>query len=654
MRQKKNFIRSLLMAGFIVLCGVQTVNLSHAEIPVPAFKPTILEENKVEEEVLNVRVSPLAPIPAAKPSKAKITLAPFEPNNKKIVVTADAGLKIIDDDLVNSKERSFYSDRQARLSQEIFDLQTQGKIEAANNKILTLKNSLLLGHIFAERYLHPTAYDAHEDELVQWMKKYSDHPQASQIYKLALKKNPALKNSLNKPQKYKRISGNLSAISQQGKLYKTTKNRSNDQNSRVRKLKNNISKEIKKQRLTAALHMLSTDYAVQFMDDVEYDHQRSLIAAGYMYAGKYDDALRLAKSAMKRSGSHVPMAGWVMGLVEWQNGNYRDAATGFQSAASSQYASGWLMSASAYWASRAHMRGGNTELVSTWLKLAATYPRTFYGLIATRALGHDSQFNWSLPVLNREDVKVVESTKQGKRAAALIQSNQHALATMELKNLSFDDDVQKKKSLLAYATKHHLPSLMMALGNSFSGPRGEFYDGALYPYAAWSPKEGFIIDKALMYAFIRQESRFNQRIRNPSGATGLMQLMPNTANHVSGQEIYQSERGKHLLQDPALNISLGQKYIKELLDYNSVDQDLISLAVAYNAGPGNLSKWKAERSHIDDPLLFIETIPYPETRAFVERVIANYWIYKMRMEEPTPSLDAVAEGKWAVRVARNN
>ncbi|HPF77678.1 MAG TPA: lytic transglycosylase domain-containing protein, partial [Alphaproteobacteria bacterium] len=85
----------------------------------------------------------------------------------------------------------------------------------------------------------------------------------------------------------------------------------------------------------------------------------------------------------------------------------------------------------------------------------------------------------------------------------------------------------------------------------------------------------------------------------------------------------------------------------------AVGQDLLSLAIAYNAGPGNLAKWKEERAHIEDPLLFIETIPFNETRAFVERVLSNYWIYRIRLDQKTPSLDAVAKGQWARYAAQD-
>jgi hypothetical protein len=75
---------------------------------------------------------------------------------------------------------------------------------------------------------------------------------------------------------------------------------------------------------------------------------------------------------------------------------------------------------------------------------------------------------------------------------------------------------------------------------------------------------------------------------------------------------------------------------------------LFEAAIAYNAGPGNLAVWKARFADVADPLLFIELVPYRETRAYVERVMANYWIYSLRLGPGdtggVASLDAVAGG----------
>ena len=83
-----------------------------------------------------------------------------------------------------------------------------------------------------------------------------------------------------------------------------------------------------------------------------------------------------------------------------------------------------------------------------------------------------------------------------------------------------------------------------------------------------------------------------------------------------------------------------------LLGDARIKGDLFRMLTAWNAGPGNLNKWSRKVQHNNDPLLFIESIPSPETRIFVERVLTNYWIYRMRLRQPTPSLDATASGLW--------
>ena len=72
------------------------------------------------------------------------------------------------------------------------------------------------------------------------------------------------------------------------------------------------------------------------------------------------------------------------------------------------------------------------------------------------------------------------------------------------------------------------------------------------------------------------------------------------------------------------------------------------MLTAYNGGPGNLLKWKKNARFYDDPLLFIEVIPSAETRIYIERVMANYWIYNMRFGNKNQTLEQLAEGKWPI------
>ena len=78
------------------------------------------------------------------------------------------------------------------------------------------------------------------------------------------------------------------------------------------------------------------------------------------------------------------------------------------------------------------------------------------------------------------------------------------------------------------------------------------------------------------------------------------------------------------------------------------------MATAWNGGPGNLNKWRRNINHMNDPLFFIESIPSRETRIFIEKVLSNLWIYRLRLGQPTPSLDAIAAGQWPVYKSLDN
>ena len=100
------------------------------------------------------------------------------------------------------------------------------------------------------------------------------------------------------------------------------------------------------------------------------------------------------------------------------------------------------------------------------------------------------------------------------------------------------------------------------------------------------------------------------------------------------------------LFDPEFNLKLGQRYISILLGDRKINNDLFLMAAAWNGGPGNLNKWRRNIDDLGDPLFFIESLPSRETRIFIERVLTNLWVYRHRLGQPAPSLDAVASGVW--------
>lgn len=328
---------------------------------------------------------------------------------------------------------------------------------------------------------------------------------------------------------------------------------------------------------------------------------------------------------------------WVYGLDDWSRKDFAKAAQNFVLAAQRSNDSSWDRSAAAFWAARAFLRDRHPEQVSHWLREASKYPRTFYGQLAQRALGIDPSYDWSVEDLSSHEAEQLMGSSAGKRALGLIQVGQVTSAEKELLALADDPSGAMDRALLAVSQVGGLPSLAVKIGNKRLLKGDDFIDAAMYPLPAWSPTAGYKVDRALLFAIMRQESGFNPNATSQAGAVGLMQLMPDTAKLVSGDS-------KLNLRDPQVSISIGQDYIASLLKMDAVGGDLFSLAAAYNAGPGNLQHWRATIRSDDDPLFFVERLPSRETRLFIERIMASYWIYQNRLGQATDTLDAVASG----------
>jgi soluble lytic murein transglycosylase-like protein len=327
---------------------------------------------------------------------------------------------------------------------------------------------------------------------------------------------------------------------------------------------------------------------------------------------------------------------WRMGLDNWRAKKFGDAAQDFVQAAKQSKASPWDRSAAAFWAARAYLRNQQPEQVSHWLREAAKFERTFYGQLAQRALGIDPDYDWTVHDLDTRDAAALMRSSSGKRALALVQIGQVGAAEKELLILADDPSGAMDRALLTVSQASGLPSLAIKIGNKRLLKGDEFSDAAMYPLPSWQPRQGYTVDRALLYAIMRQESGFNPGAASQAGAVGLMQLMPDTAKLVTGE-------ANPNLRDPVVSIGIGQQYIASLLRSDLVGGDLFSLAAAYNAGPGNLQKWKSQ-IRTDDPLMFIESLPSRETRLFIERIMASYWIYQNRLGQESATLDAVASG----------
>jgi soluble lytic murein transglycosylase len=122
---------------------------------------------------------------------------------------------------------------------------------------------------------------------------------------------------------------------------------------------------------------------------------------------------------------------------------------------------------------------------------------------------------------------------------------------------------------------------------------------------------------ALLAAVAKQESRFSPTVRSPVGAVGLLQLMPDTAAELAGGPVSDAE-----LEQPGRNAELGARYLNQLL--NQWQGNPVPAVASYNAGPGAVSGWIDPRL-VEQPELWVEAIPYPETRLYVKKVLGNLW-----------------------------
>ncbi len=543
------------------------------------------------------------------------------------------------------------SNRDEKTYARIFALQGKGDIAGADKEIELISDDRLMGHVLYQRYMHPKAYTSSFEELQSWMEKYADQPGADKIYAMAQAKTPkGYKGKINKPEAYTEITRVREPSVDQAKPYQTALKRTAWQNKDAMVLRAEVLAKAKDGSPTAALKLLKSSKLSELLDTAERDILKSRIAQSYFYNGEFEKALDLAAEAAGRSGEKAPIASWIAGLGSWRMERYEKAARYFETAAESQYSSGWMSAAAAYWAARSHMRLGNFETISQWLEKARKHPRSFYGILATRALGRDFNFNWQVPPFTADYYDLLSSVPAGRRAIALVGAKQNHLAEEELVRIDTAIAPGLRDALLSYAIFADLPALALRVGSLLSKPDDKhFLDAALYPASPWKPGgKPYKVDKALIHAIMRQESKFDPYALSPSGARGLMQILPSTADIIDGQN--QSNKAmKYTLQTPEANLALGQDYLIRLLQVPFVKGDVIRMLVAYNAGPGNLQRWL--KSNIDedaDPLLFIEMVPMAETRAYVERVLASYWIYQMRDGEDTITLDAVVQGQWAV------
>ena len=294
-----------------------------------------------------------------------------------------------------------------------------------------------------------------------------------------------------------------------------------------------------------------------------------------------------------------------------------------------------------YWLGRAIAAAGGDPKPE--YQRAAAWPTTFYGQLAALALGDDpsalARRITALhdPAYTRDQVLAFTDREVVRAAAMLVAwSDPHRARSFLMRMDELAPDPADRSLTARFALRLGLPDTAVFVARRMGR------DGLLLPEAGWpiaaEPPDG-PVDASVALGLIRQESSFDIGAVSPSGARGLMQLMPFTAQAVAKQ-IGAATSLVTLTSDPAHNMRLGTAYLREMLD--RFDNSLPLATAAYNAGPHRVDEWLAAngdpRTGPIDMLDWIELIPLNETRNYVQRVLENVVVYRARRGESTPTL----------------
>lgn len=486
------------------------------------------------------------------------------------------------------------SDSDVRAYAQALVAAESGDFATMEGQLATVSDPSLVGQVERIRLMHPTAYHASYEDLIAWLKRYGDLAGADRVYALAAKRRPS---TIGEPEKI----GVPAAIA---KLWHGT----------WQTAKNAVGRGA--------------------------GPDRALAARDAYYSGDIERALELA-----------PKAGepWIAGLAAYRLGRYEDARRYFQRVEADASADPWVRSGAALWAARAAETTGDLSLVKPYLGLAARWPQTFYGMIAQRQLrrlqGDTTpsslpeliQASYALPdpaAINR----LLKASPRARRVVALSEVGRPDLAVLELRiglTVAQTETTRQTWVELANQLGCDLAPEQAAVSpvQTVASPVPDDY-----PAPELFPQGGFTLDRALVYAIVRQESRFNPFAVSTAGAMGLMQVRPEAAARAAGDD--QLLTNPIPLLDGPTNLRIGQDHLHWLMD-RLFSRDLLQALAAYNAGPTPVLRTASQLGGAPDPLLLIESLPAKETRDYVERVMAAYWMYQRKFGASTPTLDAL-------------
>lgn len=357
-----------------------------------------------------------------------------------------------------------------------------------------------------------------------------------------------------------------------------------------------------------------------YLSAKDRQYWRYRLARIFALHGETKTAVKLLKPNIQEMGSRLEDSLWLLAWYTYQNGDHKEARNHFM-LLGREARSADRRSQGAYWAAQT---APNEKERQYWLTIGANYPQSFYGLLCAE----ESQ--GFLKAFPKESPPCPPMTEEKYREElALLQlfvgAGRNYYIGPEIERIAKRFHLSTTDQL-CLAMRFNAPSHVIKMANTLKNQGKTYWDG-LYPVPDWQPHVGWQVDPSLIWGMARQESMFFHRAQSSANAHGLLQLLPSTARQEARDSGFLPSN-TFRLKNPAYNLSVGQSYIRRML--KRFDGDIVLALAAYNAGPSRSERWRAQRQK-EDPLTFIENIPFTETRHYVKRVIRGWVIYQLRL-----------------------
>ncbi len=524
--------------------------------------------------------------------------------------------------LLNNADRSFYRSAFAALDRQDWATVQRAFAERSTGP--------LHGVLLAEFYLHANSPRVELPAIEYWLTYYSNLPQAPQLVSLGQKRGLVSAPTLPREQSFR----------WQGSAPKRIRPKRTDDGTMPASIRRGILNHIDNDNPDGARVLLDgIDASLSGSARAEW---RQRVAWSYYIENQDAAALAMAKTVGQGTGAWVAEGEWVAGLAAWRLGDFEEAASSFHRAGNAAQ-NVELSAAGFYWAARAYVRARKPEYSNELLRGAARHDETLYGMLAAEQLGVQMLDRHSSADFSREDMQRLQGVENAQVAMMLAEIGEDTLADEVLRHQAKIGDSSQFAPLSRLARALGSPQTQLWM-SQYGPSQGRADPAARYPVARWQPVNGWKVDPALAYAHTLQESNFRAKVISPAGARGLMQIMPAAAkDHARTIGVRGTASD---LSKPEVNLAFGQEHLNMLNRSPATQGRLPKIMAAYNAGLTPITRWNSEVRDQGDPLLYMESLPYWETRGYVAIVMRNFWMYQRQAGGDSPSRVALAQGQW--------